>query len=510
MMKLTSSQSLAGRRLKLIAAGNAGINLLDRIFLETGGELEAAALHTEAQSLNASAAPERVLCGERTTRGLGAGGDPALGAQALEESRDKVAAVLEEADAVILLGGLGGGTAGPVLEFLAAEAARRDVPALALVTLPFSFEGPRRTEQARASLDALRQSAGLVAAFPNEGMSQLGEVGTPVTEAFARADAILIEAVRGLVEILRGRGPMEITARDLLGHVGHPAGEVFFSTASARGGNRANEVVPKLWKCPLRQSGPALDKVRSLLVHVSAGPDLTLSEVRAVVDQVRREFEEEALHLYLGMTTSSAERQQLAVTLIGSLKSSPSPAGPMPAQIPAAAPKNSRSAPLDEAVPLIPKTAPVAKAAPAREEIVEPIRGDELDPATRPEDGAPVVAEEESTEIPAKETTFDPPAEEEPAPEKPELKEPPVSQIPSEVAPSPSDSAGGLLPNFPQIPAVSRPPARPVKKPPVKNRQEVLPLEVAARGRFERSEPTIEEGEDLDVPTFIRLRIKIK
>jgi cell division protein FtsZ len=507
MLSLTKTKPFTGRRLKLIAAGNAGINLLDRIFLEAGGDLEAAAIHTELQALNACAVTDRVLCGERSTRGLGAGGDPALGRQALEESQEKVRAVLEEADAVILLGGLGGGTAGPVLEFLAVEASARSIPVLAVVTLPFSFEGPRRNEEARAALSALRQSAGLVTAFPNEGMSQLGGVGAPVTEAFASADAVLVEVVRGMVEMLRGRGPMEITAHDLLGHVGQTAGDVFFSTASAKGANRANEIGPKLWKSPLSQAGLPAAEVGSLLIHISAGADLTLNEVRTVVDQVRREFEEETLHLHLGLTTSRPEEKSLAVTLVGTtrnlaestsaLKKRETRPVSAPAPLPTPAPE---AAPVPEPAA---STEPVTALTEASSPVEEMEEASVTHPSAAEEEHQPEEDPVESTvpvsaELDEEETSF-------------ESEEEGALPSASEESPTPTPAqAGGFLPNFPQIPSVARPPARPTKKSPIKNRQEVLPLEVAARGRFERSEPTIEEGEDLDVPTFIRQRIKIK
>jgi len=466
MITVSTSQSTPPvERVKLIAVGNAGINLMDRIFLETGGSVPCAAVNSDAASLNACMAPEKILLGEKCLRGLGAGGDPDLGRRGIEESRESLAELLAEAGGAVFLGGLGGGTAGEVLVSMQNLARGTNKPVFHIITLPFAFEGPRRQKLAAEQLLLLRQAGGLTAVFPNERLGEIAPSSGPVGEAFAACDNLLAGVITSFLEILNGRGPWETSPGELCALLAEsdPTQGSFYTTAVAKGGTRAHDVVPKLFKSPLAGAGLPVEEVRTVHVHLSSGTGLSLAEIRTTVDLLRRKFEEETL-FHIGVATDRREPQELAVTLFGT----------------AHAPQ---STPRTRSMVAPPSPAPA--------------------PAVETEQPAPAPVE------PAISST--PPGDEAPdAPEDLPKEEPPPQTAAPKPDSKPAREEGEMLPGLEGMETAPKPPVRPAKKTTPKPKQEVLPLDVASRGRFERSEPTIEEGEDLDVPTFIRLKIRLK
>jgi len=288
--------------------------------------------------------------------------------------------------------------------------------------------------------------------------------------------------------VLNGTGPWETSATELFGLLAHsnPDGATFFSTAVGKGGTRAHDVVPKLLKSPLAKAGLPLAEVRTLHIHLSSGAGLSLAEIRTTVDLLRRELEDETL-IHIGVSTDRREAQELAVTLFGSART--------PQQISAR------------------KQAPVI----------------EQKKVEIPESRAPqqTVAQAGAIpdDLPAAPVFFEPGPDQSAVssdenrdgiePVSAEPLEPESDQISHSIQSTPEPVAqetcpDDMLPGMESIHSNPRPPVRPVKKSGPKPKQEVLPLDVASRGRFERSEPTIEEGEDLDVPAFIRLKIRLK
>jgi len=484
------SASAGPRRIKVIAAGNAGINILDRISLADGGSLDCAAVNTDAQSLAACVASEKILLGEMATRGMGAGGDPALAVSALEEDGDALAGLLEDADAFLLVGCFGGGTAGVVLAHLAGLIASKGLPVFSVLTLPFSFEGARRAEQARDALEQLRPACPVAAVFPNDGLAELAAPSGPVTEAFALSDELLAGVIRSLLGVLRGQGPMDLRAEQLMALLRGTEKGSLFTHAQATGANRANDVVAKALKSPLLRAGLAPEEVNRVAIHLAADKSLSLVETQTVLSLLQRHLDD-SVTMQLGISTDGHPEVGLALTIFGARGE------------PLAVPTEATPVVAPQAQPVTPipspekaKTAPDQKVQREPEVEAEP----EIDPKVGPND---LDLQDEESPLPAeqeKEESLPP----EPAPVIPIPEKIPVPK-------SPGPATGDLLPGMQQqVGLKSNSVAKETKKSAPKHKQEVLPLDVAARGRFERSEPTIVEGEDLDVPTFLRLRLKIK
>ena len=178
----TMSDELADQNvaIKVVGLGGAGGNAVDRLKMENLDRLRLAAINTDLQALNASPLEEKVLIGSAVTRGLGAGGDPALGFDAAESDREKIADVVNGCDLVFLIAGMGGGTASGAAPIVADVASEAGALVIAFVTMPFSFEGGRRVKQAEEGLLALRRSCDAVITLPNDILLQEAEEGETV------------------------------------------------------------------------------------------------------------------------------------------------------------------------------------------------------------------------------------------------------------------------------------------------------------------------------------------
>jgi cell division protein FtsZ len=426
---------------RFVGLGNAGVNLADRITMHGDAGLDAVAINSDQQSLSSSVSAVKVPLGPLTTRGLGAGGDPEIGLDAVRESLTEVEESLAGADILFLCAGLGGGTASGSAGLVAEAAKQTGALLIAIVTTPFGFEGRRRTSQATSALQEIRAHADAVIHFENDRMAELTAPKSGVAETFAACDELLCGCIAAVTRLVSAPGPLGVGLPDLLAVLNGGQGACLFGTGSATGDNRAHEALEQALRSPLLERGRLLDDAASVLVHLSGPPSLSFAEVEAVMQEISRQAAEGSL-LHLGISTVPDAKAPVTVSIIAKI-------GAIPTAV---------SSPTPE----------VRRAQPAPK------------PATRP---AP-----------------DP----EPLEHTPELVEPELV------------ATGQELPNTEPAPAPARPSPRPAAPLPkasakpaaAKIKQEILQFEPIARGRFEKSEPTIVEGEDLDVPTFLRLNLK--
>ncbi|MBM3767934.1 MAG: cell division protein FtsZ, partial [Acidobacteria bacterium] len=191
-----------GTRIKVIGVGGGGCNAVGRMLSAGLGGVDFYVVNTDVQALNASAVVNKIAIGRELTHGLGAGSDPERGRQAALDDTNRLVEILEEADMVFLTSGLGGGTgtgATPVVASLAKELGALTV---AVVTMPFKFEGPKRIRQAERGLAELAATVDTVISIPNDRLMKLAPKGTSFLEAFRMADDVLRQAVQGISEIM--------------------------------------------------------------------------------------------------------------------------------------------------------------------------------------------------------------------------------------------------------------------------------------------------------------------
>jgi cell division protein FtsZ len=465
MIQLSHNHSLPEREeenlaMKVIGVGGAGSNALDRIVLDGMEKADLIAINTDVQSLAASVAARKVQLGRSVTRGLGTGGDPELGYQAALESADEIRQALVDARMIFICAGLGGGSgsgAAPVVAQLAREAGSL---VIVFATLPFSFEGKRRAAQAQESLSRLTQIANAVVCFENDRMGDMVAPKAGIHQAFAVADMMVSQSVRSIVNLIQRPGLIRIGFDDLLSALRSQNGRCVFGFGESDSDNRAHDALTQALKNPLMDRGRMLADAAHVLVQVAGGPGMTLSEVEILMKELGKHVRDNTQILF-GTAVDGRMGNRLSVTIISSLAA------------------EDEAAPPAEFAPLaaIPAPAPAAVLPPPIWEQPQP----EIAPAS---DIGPEPFEE---------------AEPAPAPEARVPEKPPVS-VEAPIAPR------LIVPKKKPLPVQEpKPPAEKVHA-----KQEVMQFEPVTRGRFEKSEPTIVEGQDLDIPTFLRKNIRVK
>ena len=461
MIQLSKNYSLPEREeeqisIKIVGVGGAGANALDRIVLDGMEKADLIAINTDVQSLASSVAAHKVQLGRAVTRGLGAGGDPEVGQQAALESAEEIRPAVANARMIFICTGLGGGTgsgAAPAVAQIAREAGSL---VIVFATLPFSFEGKRRTAQAHAALARLNQIAHAVICFENDRMGDMVAPKAGIHEAFAMADVTISQSVRSIVNLIQRPGLIRIGFDDLLTALRSENGRCLFGFGESDSDNRAHDALRQALKNPLMEKGRMLADAAHVLVQVTGGPSMTLSEVEILMQELNRHVNERTQILF-GTAVDGRMGNRLAVTIISSLHSENDVASNVAAPLPVQAPiweQPQESAPKIDILPepLMIESAPAAEVIP-----------------------------------------FEPP--------------PPIAEAPPPIAPVEKSRARVIMPRKKIEPEQE---LKPVRQKFVQAKQEVLQFEPVTRGRFEKSEPTIIEGQDLDVPTFLRKNIRVK
>ena len=202
-------------KIKVIGVGGGGCNAVNRMIASEVSGIEFWGINTDAQALTQANAPKRLQIGQKLTRGLGAGGNPAIGQKAAEESRDEVAAALEGSDLVFITAGMGGGTGTGAAPIVAEAAKEVGALTIGVVTRPFNFEGRRRTTQAEEGISALQGRVDTLIVIPNDRLLHVISEQTPVQEAFRVADDILRQGVQGISDIITIPGMVNVDFADV-------------------------------------------------------------------------------------------------------------------------------------------------------------------------------------------------------------------------------------------------------------------------------------------------------
>lgn len=497
MIQLSRNYSLPERQddiipIKVIGVGGAGSNALDRIVLDGLEKADLLVANTDAQSLASSVAAHRVQLGRSVTRGLGAGGDPELGYEAAVESADELRQSLNEARMVFVCAGLGGGTgsgAAPVIAELARESGAM---VISFATLPFAFEGKRRTAQALEALARLHEHSDAVICFENDKMGDMVAPKAGIHQAFAAADITVSQSVRSIVNLIQRPGLIRIGFDDLLSALRNPNGRCLFGFGESDNDNRAHDALTQALKSPLMDRGRLLDDATNILVQIAGGPGLTLSEVEILMQELGRHINDHTQILF-GTAVDNRMGNRLSVTLISSLSADGE-------AVPPPAPKKKKAAAHSQPTPDLP---PVWETEPVEDNQVTAEPAEPAAPERRLETIEAVLPQQELVED-------TPQPESEAFLEASEPEALPAAELqPALVEPEPAPPRV-ILPKRKIPPA--QPPKVPVEKVEkvVHAKQEVMQFESVTRGRFEKSEPTIIEGQDLDVPTFLRKNVRVK
>jgi cell division protein FtsZ len=439
--------------IKVVGIGGAGSSILDRMVLDGSEEIQLIAINTDVQSLAGSVATHKVQLGRTLTRGLGSGGDPELGLAAAQEATEEVRKALQGGDVIIVCAGLGGGTGSGATPWVVELAKEEKALVLVIAALPFTFEGRRRCAQATTSLEQLGTGADAVICFENDRMAEIALPRMGIHEAFAAADLTISRCIRAIVAILRRPGLLKMGFDDIRAVLRGRDSRGLFGFGEAIGENRAHEALALALRNPLMNRGEMLHDSYHAIIYIRGGSNVTLGEVQIIMEELNRHINDRT-KLFMGISVDPEMGQRLSVSIISSLGS---PVKPEPSLLPQAAVKERILDRQPETVTDADRLVPSSK--PAEFPEPEPARSDPLLPEM-----------DQGLSLP----------EREPVHEKESTPLPPSK----EVVPKPASRA-------------------PVPKK-VEAKQEVLPFEAVSRGRFDKSEPTIVDGQDLDVPTFLR------
>jgi len=263
--------------IKVIGVGGGGGNAINRMIASHVEGVQFLAANTDCQALRSNSSPVKVQLGAKLTKGLGAGGNPEIGRNSALEDTEKVLEALGGADMVFVTTGLGGGTgtgAAPIIANLAREMGALVV---AVVTLPFEFEGRLRHLQAEEGLSALREVVDTVITIPNDKLLHTVERGTPIGEAFMIADDILRQAVQGISDLITVPGEINLDFADVKA-VMSGMGMALMGTGIADGEHRAVEAAQRAVSSPLLEDA-SIHGARGVLINITGGEDMSLHEI---------------------------------------------------------------------------------------------------------------------------------------------------------------------------------------------------------------------------------------
>jgi len=312
MIEFDENKNLAAK-VKIIGIGGGGNNALSTMISYQLTGVEFIAANTDAQALAANMAPFKLQLGENLTKGLGAGANPEIGRKAALEDVEKIREVLKGADMVFITAGLGGGTGtggGPVIAEVAREMGALTV---AIVTKPFHFEGKKRMKQAEEGLANLKMTADALITIPNQRLLSISGKSMTLLEAFKKADEVLYHAAKGISDIIVGHGIINLDFADVR-TVMSETGMALMGTGVASGENRSVEAAQKAISSPLLED-ITIEGARGLLINITGGENMTLSEINEATTLVQKEAHEDA-NVIWGMVVDKAMKEEIRVTVI--------------------------------------------------------------------------------------------------------------------------------------------------------------------------------------------------
>jgi cell division protein FtsZ len=300
-------------RLKVIGCGGAGGNAVNRMIGAGLRGVEFIVANTDMQALSQSLAPTRIQIGVSTTRGLGSGGDPATGRRSAEEDEAAISDAVTDADMVFITAGMGGGTgtgSAPVVARLARQAGALTV---AVVTKPVQFEGRRRQRQAEEGLAELRAEVDTLIVIPNERLLSVVDKATSLSEAFAVADNVLLQATKGISELVTVPGLVNLDFADVKSIMAC-RGNALMGTGRGSGANRAIDAASAAVSSPLLED-VSIHGAEGVLLNITGGRDLSLHEVNEASQVVTQAAGEDA-NIIFGAVIDPALDGEVVVTVV--------------------------------------------------------------------------------------------------------------------------------------------------------------------------------------------------
>ena len=312
-IQLSDDRGLSLTSIKVIGMGGGGSNAVNRMIASGLQHVDFVAVNTDLQALQTSRSPLKVPIGSKLTQGLGAGGVPDVGAKAAMEDREALENVVRGADMVFITAGMGGGTGTGAAPVLAEITRELDILTVAVVTKPFDFEGRRKMEIAEEGIAKLREAVDTLIVIPNQYLLKIVEKKTPIREAFMLADDVLRQGVQGISDLITVPGEINIDFADVR-TIMKGKGDALMGIGVGRSDNRAVDAATNAINNPLLEDA-RIEGAKGILVSVTGGEDMALSEFEEVLKIITANADREAL-VIAGHTIDPALEDEMKVTVI--------------------------------------------------------------------------------------------------------------------------------------------------------------------------------------------------
>lgn len=299
-------------KIKVIGVGGGGNNAVNRM-IECGVKgVEFIALNTDRQALQSSKAENRVQLGEKITKGLGAGANPSIGAQAALENKDDVIAQLSGADMVFIACGMGGGTGTGAAPIVAELAKEMGILTVGVVTKPFTFEGKQRMKNAENGIAELKMKVDTLVIIPNDKLLQIAEKKTTMKEAFMMADDVLRQGIQGISDLISVPNLINLDFADVK-TIMQDQGIAHMGIGFAQGDNRATEAAKLAIQSPLLET--SMEGARSVLINITGSQDLGMLELNEASDFIRQSVDPDA-NIIFGAGIDESLGDSIKITVI--------------------------------------------------------------------------------------------------------------------------------------------------------------------------------------------------
>lgn len=302
-----------GANIKVVGVGGGGSNAVSTMIDAEMNGVEFIVANTDRQALNANKADIKIQLGAELTKGLGAGANPDVGRRAAIESYNEIVEKLEGSDMVFVTAGMGGGTGTGGAPIVAKIARELGALTIGVVTRPFAFEGKKRSKHAEGGLQELKDNVDTLIVIPNQKLLSISGDKTPLTETFKKADEVLLQAVKGISDLINIRGLINLDFADIR-TVMQAKGMALMGTGYARGENRAVQAATAAISSPLLEN-VRINGATGIIINVTGGPDLSLYEVNEASTLVTEAAAEDA-EIIFGAVIDETMKEEVRVTVI--------------------------------------------------------------------------------------------------------------------------------------------------------------------------------------------------
>ncbi|MCB9709342.1 MAG: cell division protein FtsZ [Myxococcales bacterium] len=300
-------------QIKVIGVGGAGGNALASMIADGLEGVDFIVANTDTQALERHPAPTHLQLGPTLTKGLGAGADPEIGRKAALEDLQRIAEVLQGADMVFVTAGMGGGTGTGAAPIIAQVARDQGALTVGVVTRPFGFEGRRRAKNAERGISELTEAVDTIITIPNERLLSLADEDMSLLDSFHRADDVLLQAVRGISDLIVSSGMINVDFADVR-TIMSSTGRALMGTGVAKGERRAVDAADMAINSPLLDD-VSIQGSTGILLNFTAGPDIRLKEINEAASYVQQAAHEDA-NIIFGVVTDPSMADIVKVTVI--------------------------------------------------------------------------------------------------------------------------------------------------------------------------------------------------